>query len=193
MARGRTYLGLIAGAVMLGSHWLAYVLAAPGGHARTHLLDTTGHGYWPVAAMLGIAALVMGLVSYVTSRVTAESRGSLSRKRLFLTSLSALLVLQLGGFVALELIERAVAGHSVGLANLLEPTLAIGLVLQALTALVAAAVLTAIAAAVDLIVHRNAHPRATPEVLTELTSLIAAPRLTPATGAATLRGPPAIA
>lgn len=35
---------------MLGSHRLAYFLAAPDPLERAHILETTGHGYWPVAS-----------------------------------------------------------------------------------------------------------------------------------------------
>jgi hypothetical protein len=177
---------------MLGSHWLAYLLAAPGSHARAELLDTTGHGYWPLASTFGVAALVIGLVSFVATRFRARTPGPLGRNRLFVTSLLALLALQVGGFTALEVIERVLAGHSVGLANLLEPTMVIGVVIQVLAALVAAVVLTAIAAVVDLIAYGTRRPQTTPAPLTKLASLIAAPRLLPATGASSLRGPPAI-
>ena len=187
MARARAPLGLIAAAAMLGSHWVAYLLAAPDPHARAHLLQVTGHGYWPLAISLAIVGGVVGLGSFVSSRLRPEHRTN--RQRIFAHALPRFLTLQVGGFVVLELVERALSGHSVGLSTLAASPLVIGLVIQGLAAFLSALLLVLVAfvverfSAVQLPTPASAAP-------TQLVSLVHAPRLVPATGAHTLRGPP---
>lgn len=47
MTRLRAPLGLIAAAAMLGSHWAAYLLAAPDPHDRAHLLHSSTQNMGP--------------------------------------------------------------------------------------------------------------------------------------------------
>jgi hypothetical protein len=187
MARVRAPLGLIAAVAMLGSHWVAYLLAAPDPHARAHLLQITGHGYWPLAISLAIVGGVVGLGSFVSSRLGPEHRTN--RHRIFARALPRFLALQVGGFIVLEVVERAISGHSVGLATLATSPIVIGLVIQGLAAFLSALLLVVVAFVVErfstaqLPIQSSAAP-------TQLVSLVHAPRLVPATGAHTLRGPP---
>lgn len=189
--RTRAPIGLIAGAAMLGSHWLAYLLAAPDSHARAHLMEVTGHGYWPMAAGLAVAALVASLFGFVSHRLSADGISS-SRARIFAHALPRTLVLQVGGFFALEVIERALVGHDVGIATLLESTFVIGVGIQIVAALLTALLLVGVAYAVDRLIARRSRPASTELISLPLVSLIASPTLIPATGGLSLRGPPSL-
>lgn len=190
--RTRPPIALIAGAAMLGSHWLAYLLAAPDSHARAHLLEVTGHGYWPVAAGLAIAALVASLFVFVGNRLGADGDISSSKARIFAHALPQTLALQVGGFFALEVIERVLVGHNVGFATLLESTFVIGIGIQIVAALFTALLLVGVAYAVEQLIARRSRPASTPLISIPLASLIAAPSLVPATGGLSLRGPPSL-
>lgn len=190
--RMRLSIGLIAGAAILGAHWLAYVVAAPGGHARDHLLQVTGHGYWPLAAALAIAGVVAGLLGFVGQRLSADPDISSNKATIFRLALPRVLALQVGGFFALEIVERVVVGHNVDFATLLEPTFVIGMAAQLAAALLAAILLVGVAFVVERLVARPATPTASSALTAPLVSLIAAPRLVPATGGLTLRGPPTL-
>lgn len=188
MARARVPIGLIALAAMLGSHWIAYVLAAPDPHARVDLLASTGHGYWPSAAGFAVAALVLGLGAFISQRLTPTVRST--RRRVFTHALPRFLVLQVGGFTALEMVERLVSGHDVGFQDLLASTFLIGIAIQLIAALVSALVLVLVATVIERLIGTPRPEFVGSNVELFLVSLISAPRLVPATGAHTLRGPP---
>jgi hypothetical protein len=189
MTRARATLGAIAGAAMLASHWVAYLLAAPGTHERSHLLQVTGHAYWSWAVLVGAVALVAGLASFVAGRVEDERSRPTTRRGLIASCLPRLLVLQIGGFVALELGERLLSGHGIGLVSLIAPTLVIGLVVQVVAALLSTFFLALVAFVVRQLIA--AAPLAPPaSISATLTSLIARPRPLLSTGGRTLRGPP---
>jgi hypothetical protein len=174
---------------MLGSHWVAYFIAAPDPHDRAHLLRSTGHAYLPIVISVAIAAAVFGLGKFIAGRFSPALRRS--RSQIFSTAVPRFLGLQLGGFAALEIIERMVAGHGFGLDSLGEKTFLVGLAVQALTAVLAAILLVLVAFVIDHLVRPAATPTHNTAAPT-FTSLISAPRLLPATGAHTLRGPPTI-
>lgn len=189
MTRARLTLGAIAGAAMLASHWVAYVLAAPGTHERSHLLLTTGHGYWSWAVVIGAVALVAGLATFVAGRVVDERSGPGTRRGLIASCLPRLLALQVGGYVALELAERALSGHGIGPASLVAPTLLIGVLVQAVAALLSSLFLALVAFVVRHLVTtvRVVTPAS---ISIPLTSLIARTRPLLSTGGRSLRGPP---
>ena len=188
----RAPIALIAGAAMLGSHWLAYLLAAPDGHARAHLLQVTGHGYWPLATALAIAGFVAGLLGFVGRRLRAYREISSNKGRIFAHAFPRALALQVGGFFALEVIERALIGHDIGPATLLESTFVIGIAIQLVAALLTALMLVGVAYAVERLVARTGRPASSARISIPLVSLIAAPTLVPATGGLSLRGPPSL-
>jgi hypothetical protein len=175
---------------MIASHWLAYLLASPDPHSRAHLLQATGHGYWPSASWLAAGVAIAGLGSFIGGRIAPVVRKS--RGAIFRHALPRFLILQVGGFVALEFGERILAGHSVGMATLFESTLLIGLVVQVVAAVAASLLLVAIAFVVDRLFRVAPSRTRRTSTTRPLVSLISAVRLVPATGAHSLRGPPAL-
>jgi hypothetical protein len=94
----------IGAAGVVGSHTLAYRLAHS--HAsHDHALEASGHGYWDLALLLGVAALIIGLgVEMVFGSRRSEARRPAGFTWLRLFALQGLT------FAALESIERAVQG-----------------------------------------------------------------------------------
>lgn len=113
MHRGRPFEGIVvAGAVGAGlvlSHWLAYLIAVPHPHERARLLESTGHGYWPLAAAVAAA---FGLVALVTtgSRAVARARDADLGQWRLPQLVARLAGMQLPAFVLLEAIERLASG-----------------------------------------------------------------------------------
>ncbi len=192
MVRTRVALGSIAGAAMLGAHWLGYLLAAPDGHARDHLLRVTGHGYLPTAALLAIVVLVAGLSLFVGGR--AQQRvGRTTKPRLFLHAAPRLIALQSVGFIILELSERAITGHALTSAFFLEPVIVVGTVLQLIAAVLSSGILVLVAAAVDRFWAAAPLPTRRTATVAYFVSLVAARPSEPARSNSPLRGPPLVA
>lgn len=187
MARARLPLGLIAAAAMLGSHWAAYFLAAPDPHERAHLLQVSGHSYWPTAITLALGAAVIGLIAFVGSRLKPEVRTS--RSQIFSGAFPRFVSLQVGGFLILEVVERLTSGHGLVLTGMFLTILLVGVVVQVAAAVVCSLLLALIAHVIERIASRPVHVPTTTAPL-PLVSLISIPRPVPATGAHTLRGPP---
>ena len=187
VARARLSLGLIAAAAMLGSHWVAYSLAAPDPHERAHLLQAAGHGYWPTAVTIALGALVIGLISFVGSRLSTQAKAS--RSRMFAHAMPRFLGLQVGGFLLLEVVERAASGHGIAFSRMFLTILVVGVLVQTVAALLCSLLLVLIAKVVERITFRSVPQPASTSPL-PLVSLIPIPRPVPATGAHTLRGPP---
>lgn len=152
MSRGRTrllWVRALACAGLLAGHWLAYLVVRPDGHERGHLLEATGHGYWPVAASVAVALAAAGVVGHVAAGLRGRSPG-------FGRTLRNLAVPQAAGFVALELAERAVSGAHGG--RLLPLLLAAGVAFQLVVAAALAALTTLLVRAVERLVS-IARPR----------------------------------
>lgn len=124
---------------IMGAHALDYLIVYREGAARHRALVETGHGaslhtipQWVAAATVSaiIAAVVAGF------RARRSSGDHLTR---FGPVCGTLAALQTGGFVALELLERAAAHQSP--THALEPTLWLGIALQVAVAAVATVVL----------------------------------------------------
>ena len=189
MVRTRVALGSIAGAAMLGAHWLGYLLAAPDGHARDHLLRVTGHGYLPNAALLAIVALVAGLSLFIGGRIQ-QREGKGSKARLFLHAAPRLIALQTAGFIFLELAERSISGHALTASALLEPVIVVGTLLQVIAAVISGGVLGLLAAAVDRFWPVHITPASRTATVAHLASLVSPEPAAPARSSSPLRGPP---
>lgn len=148
----RIWLGGLTAAGLAISHKVGYAVAHRSEAARIELLQETGHSYLPV---LWTAALLLGGMAIVAFAAQRWDRGD-TPASWWRTAL-ALLALQAGGFLSIELAERWLSGHSVGLEGSPVP---IALVVQALFAVIAVIVLKVIGRAVDLVRERLARPPA---------------------------------
>ena len=144
MHRGRPFEGIaVAGAVGAGlalSHWLAYLIAVPHAHERERLLESTGHGYWPLAAAVAVAS---GLVALVVTGARAVARArdaDLGQHRLG-QLVARMAGMQIPAFVLLEAIERLASGAA-GLDLVLQAPFLVGLGVQLLVATVVGVFLT---------------------------------------------------
>lgn len=95
----------IGAAGVVGAHTLAYRLAHASHPGHDHALESTGHGYWDLAVLLGLAALVIG----VGVEMAFGGRQARPRRAPLFTWLR-LFVLQGLTFASLESLERAVQG-----------------------------------------------------------------------------------
>jgi hypothetical protein len=179
--------GLAAGGVVVG-HVLAFVLAAPHPVQRQGLLAETGHGAWPLLVPIAMGALVASLAGFAAGRLRDERPAP---DAALLQGIAGRLVpLQLGAFLLLEALERLASGHD--LTELPgEPVIAIGLVAQAVVALVGAALLTLFARVVDRLGRLLRQTPRAPRLLVAPGALaIAFPHRRAARGPANPRGPP---
>lgn len=186
--RTRLWLGGVAAGGAALSHVLAFMVAAPDPVRRGRLLDETGHAAWPVIVSVALAALVVALARFAVGRIHRSDRppaGALWR-----LAAVRLMALQTLGFVGLEAVERLASGHALS-RFLAEPVVLIGVALQILVALAAAALLVLLARLVDSLTDLlRALPRA-PRALARPgpgAGILPRPRLV--AGPANPRGPP---
>jgi hypothetical protein len=128
------------GAGLALSHWLAYLIAVPHAHERERLLESTGHGYWPLAAAVAVAS---GLVALVVTGARAVARArdaDLGQHRLG-QLVARMAGMQIPAFVLLEAIERLASGAA-GLDLVLQAPFLVGLGVQLLVATVVGVFLT---------------------------------------------------
>jgi len=117
----------------LTAHSLAYRAVAPDGEERLALLEHSGHGYLAYAHLglaLSVTVVLVGLLLVVVGAMKGRSYSAVP-PWLFAVVLSL-------GFAVQEHVERFVASGELPLDVVLEPTFAVGLLLQFVSALVAA-------------------------------------------------------
>jgi hypothetical protein len=160
----RLWLGGLAAGGVVAAHLLAFLIVAPDPLLREELLETTGHGAWPMVVSVAMGAIVIGLAGFI-----AGPRPGRSQPRAFpLHIASRLLLLQIGGFILLEGLERLAMGKGMAAVGALasEPVIVIGVVAQVITALVAALFLMlldrVIVTLVDVLRSSPRPPRALP-------------------------------
>jgi hypothetical protein len=130
----------------LTAHALAYRAVASDGDERVALLERSGHGYLAYAH-LGLALCVTAVIGGVLLVVVGAMRGrTYSAVPVWLFGV----VLSLG-FAVQEHVERFVVGGELPLDVVLEPTFAVGLLLQFAFALVAAVLARALLAIGEVI------------------------------------------
>jgi hypothetical protein len=188
LGRPGFWLAGLAFSALVFAHRLAYFLAIPDDHHRAEVLEATGHRYLPLVAILSAAGLVAGLTGLVTHRLVRARTPE--APEITLGSLAGrLAVLQCVGFLGLETAERLVSGA--GPAHLLvEPAVALGLVVQIIVAVAGALLVTVFRSALDRLIRwsgRRTHPRT---ASLERPRRPLPPRFRVATGGATVRGPP---
>jgi hypothetical protein len=195
MRRGRLFGAIIvAGALGAGlvlSHWLAYLIAVPHAHERERLLESTGHGYWPLATAVAAALALVALVA-TGSRAVAQARNAdLSQQRLrhLVASLAGT---QIPAFVLLEAIERLASGTA-GLDFALQAPFLVGLGVQLIIATVLGVFLSRFARAaarIARILLRRKPPVRSPALLPPARPATMTARLL-GLAPAGVRGPPA--
>jgi len=175
--------------VLLG-HWLAYAVAFPATAERQHVLADTGHAYWLTAVRLSVVLVVVGL-AVVVGRLAGADHADSAGERLTILS-RRLTGVQVGAFVAMELIERLVNGSPLG--DLLDhKVFFLGLAAQVVVACAGAVVLLWFGRAAEAVVEtlrRDPLPRPRPPATTSRRRS-ALGRLPALAGAAGVRGPPA--
>jgi hypothetical protein len=144
----------IGAAGVVGAHSLAYRLAHASQGSHDHALESAGHGYWDLAILLGVAALIIGIGVEMAfgGRQTHPPRSPLSTwLRLF--------ALQGLTFASLESLERAIQGG--GQLGLLfqEPAFWLAFPLLALTAAVGCVLLVLARKAGETLARRRRAPR----------------------------------
>ena len=136
----RSSIGLATGGVIIG-HALAYALAYPVGALRAEHLAATGHGSFPVIAVLALlsagASLVVVGVRALRQDLDLGTAATAAR----------LACVQVPAFLLLELVERGLDPTR----TLSDPAVRIGLLMQALVALVIAVFLRSVVRAVRAI------------------------------------------
>ena len=182
----RLLLGGMAAAGIVAAHLLAYLFAVPDPHDRVHVLESTGHGAWSYLAAVCLGLLVAGLLRYVVGSFRGD--GELTAP--FIAIAGRLAVLQLGGFLGLEALERLSIDHSVS-GLFAEPAIQLGLLLQLAIALVGALVLMMLTRVIRSVLARRSQPEATSDPVRSFSHTAEfVRRSTVGTGSGTLRGPP---
>lgn len=178
-ASRRTLLALTVAGVVAG-HFLAYILDPEQGHAAA-----AHHRYWPIATVIAVAA---GLAGTLWLLVPHVRQGGIPRPRVIPVAMR-LAVLQVGLFLGIEVMERAVSGGEA--AAFLGTSLAwIGAAMQVAVAVAVAVMARALAGVAEALgVSVGARRSASPT-----------PRLRPVqgralrpqvlVGAGSMRGPP---
>ncbi len=192
--RERAWLGGIACAGVAAAHWVAYLIAPPGGHTHAEGLAATGHRLWPYLMAVFAGAFVAGLGGFVANRL---SEGGASGATLWRHAVVRLVPIQVVAFVVLEIVERALFAdptHSTGL--LAQPVLWTGIVLQVLCALAGAGLLVVFARTIeliqDLMARRSVPAGDAPVTVRRLLTQLHVRPLVMAAGGPTFRGPPAL-
>ena len=133
---------------LLAGHSLGYRWAVADPHARAHLLEDSGHGYFSYAPLL-IAVGFTLIAAALAARIRAVARGDrMSGSPPWLFALVPPVA-----FVVQELTERLIHSGHVHAGTLAEPAVLIGLVLQLPLAVIALGLAWLLAEAADHLGH----------------------------------------
>ena len=187
--RAFSFGGVAAAGVMAG-HWLSYRLAVPNGALRHHVLAESGHTYWLLAVRAAILLGLAGAGAVVGRQLLAadRDRGAVDR---YVNSALRLGALQLAGFAAMEVAERAVSGAPIA-GMFVHHLFVLGLAVQFLVACVGGLVVVTLSRAGRRVALALRGRTPLPGVH-ELSRAPASPtrrRLLGLAGAAGVRGPP---
>jgi hypothetical protein len=128
--------GAAAAGLVLG-HALAYLIAIPDPHQRAFALQRAGHAYLPALDQAALMLAIAGVAAIVVRTFARKGDGATER---FGRIAALLVVVQTCAFASQEVLERLVSGAPLGeLAH--DQILVIGVLVQVLVAIVAAAVL----------------------------------------------------
>jgi hypothetical protein len=194
MSRGLRRFPVFAAAAagVLVGHWLTYALLLAEPARRESVLSATGHGYLRVASVTVLVLILLALGSAVMCALDARTDPArVSRTTRIRRLFPRLWLLQGATFVGMEVAERLVAGAPLGV--FLGRVLLVGLLVQALAAVVGAVLLHVLHRAVASLARLVGSPgsASAPRNLPSLAPCLNGPRSPLLAGAAGLRGPPA--
>jgi hypothetical protein len=176
------WIGGLAGAGVLVTHWLTYRIAVPDHHQRIDVLQDTGHAHWPVFSVVALALCTAASVRVCTEGWRGRTRPGFAATTRRLVAAQAVL------WLAVEVAERATTGHLATVDD--HGLLLLGLALQMAVAVVGAASVWLAHRALAVLGSRRRpalpRPRPTSKPVTSGRFF----RLPPLTGAHGLRGPP---
>jgi hypothetical protein len=189
---GFSLVGVAVGGVVL-AHWLAYVLAIPGAHARAQVLAASGHSYWVMAIKFAVVLGLAALGSLFLRHLDRSPRTWESGQEAFSAIAARLSLLQVTAFIAMEVTERLVVG--VPVAHLFHHRLFLmGLAVQLIVASGGALLLLWFSRTAERVAEalgRPLLPRPRPAVLRTIRiELEAIPPVDPVRDGVGLRGPP---
>jgi hypothetical protein len=189
---GFSLVGVAVGGVVL-AHWLAYVLAIPGAHARAQVLAASGHSYWVMAIKFAVVLGLAALGSLFLRHLDRSPRTWESGQEAFSAIAARLSLLQVTAFIAMEVTERLVVGAPV--AHLFHHRLFLmGLAVQLIVASGGALLLLWFSRTAERVAEalgRPLLPRPRPAVLRTIRiELEAIPPVDPVRDGVGLRGPP---
>ena len=119
----------VAVAGLFAGHVIVYRILAPGPLQRSVLTGGASHAYLPFALAIGLLlALAAGARTFRLGFQRATDRGTGQRHPGFADTLIVPAVAQAAAFIALEVLERVLAGAPMG--SLLGPLLPVGVALQ---------------------------------------------------------------
>jgi hypothetical protein len=119
----------VAVAGLFAGHVIVYRILAPGPLQRSVLAGGASHAYLPFALAIGLVlAMAAGARTFRLGFQRATDRGIGQRRPGFAGTLILPAVAQAAAFIALEVLERVLAGAPLG--NLLGPLLPVGVALQ---------------------------------------------------------------
>jgi hypothetical protein len=181
--------GIAVGLAWL-THGLAYMAASPDPHNREALLNSTGHTYLGSLAPVLTAALLVSIAAFLIDRLTHVRRSTSARRNDAYRAIAVrLAALQIVAFLMAEVTERLVHGGSLG--DLLQPAVAIGLVLQPFVAVIAARFLSRVETFLERWIERGPFSGVRrPASFAQPNRLDWVKRPLPAVGESTLRAPP---
>ena len=121
----------VAAAGLFAGHIVVYRIVAPNASQRAALLGGATHAYLPVALMIGLVLAIAGAGgAFLLGYRRATTPGSGRRSPRLLGTLLFPAVAQAAAFLALEVLERALAAAPMG--SLVGPLLWVGVALQLL-------------------------------------------------------------
>ena len=145
--RGLPLFGIAVAGMVLG-HLATYLIAFPEPDQRHLVLQNTGHVYLPTFAHVALFLAMAGAVTIAARAWTTSERSSMA---IFASVVSTLALVQISAFIGQEVLERVIAGASLGDLTT-GPVLALGVTVQVVTAFVGAVAATCLALVSDRVV-----------------------------------------
>jgi len=137
--RGLPLAAMAAAGVVLG-HWLTYRVALPNVRIRSEILAASGHGYWLLAVRAAVVLALVSLATVFVRHLDARDLHVSSGADRLVALAARLALVQVTGFLVMEVAERFVVGAPV-LQLLGHHLFVLGLLVQVLVAFAGSLVL----------------------------------------------------